>query len=555
MAVLSYSWHNADETWQSVEVAHGLVFARGHRTWEWTIDAPIRSSLHPLLFAPLFLLLKVTGLDYHWLVSLFPRILQGVISAVGDYFFFEFYRENVSHSKKIGANFALLYCANVYMNFSSSRTLINTLEMNLTNIALYFYARALTNPPAGDTPPRYFDQAMYVAVIAASFTMRMTTVLFWLPLVLYHVVTLFKRGHICQCLLLRMVPTACLVLIATVVIDSCFYGKYVIVPWNFFQLNVLQNVSTQYGHEPWHYYFTSTLLPAMNLALLHLPHGVMTSLRTTRNGGSDVIAKVCALSAFWTLAMLSLLKHKEQRFVLPVLPVLLAMAARGTRALSRKFTTAYLTANVAALAFLVTCHKIGSTNVISHLASEFESKAPNSASCHKTGILLLLPCHHTPLYSHFHHDFPIEFLQCPPALGVASGTDQILAKQRLHEADAFFADPDTWMKRKFGPDLKLNENNFVGQNASVGVEQKDGDNSAAKKRGEFISATKADDISSTNATFSHVVLYDKTSEFPVVQEFFRLNGMRRTNTFFQTPIHAEIEKYGYEITVYCKTKN
>ena len=34
-----------DETWQSVEIAHKLVFGYGHLTWEWVEG--IRSYLHP----------------------------------------------------------------------------------------------------------------------------------------------------------------------------------------------------------------------------------------------------------------------------------------------------------------------------------------------------------------------------------------------------------------------------------------------------------------------------------------------------------------------------
>ena len=43
------------------------------------------------------------------------------------------------------------------------------------------------------------------------------------------------------------------------------------VPWNFFKLNVLQDISTQYGNEPWPYYLTSTLVPCANLMLLYMP--------------------------------------------------------------------------------------------------------------------------------------------------------------------------------------------------------------------------------------------------------------------------------------------
>ncbi len=36
------TWVAADETWQSSEVAHWLVFGYGHLSWEWGKDAAIR---------------------------------------------------------------------------------------------------------------------------------------------------------------------------------------------------------------------------------------------------------------------------------------------------------------------------------------------------------------------------------------------------------------------------------------------------------------------------------------------------------------------------------
>ena len=49
MAVLSTSYHHPDETYQSVEVAHHLVFGKGYLTWEWTTENPIRSLLRMYL--------------------------------------------------------------------------------------------------------------------------------------------------------------------------------------------------------------------------------------------------------------------------------------------------------------------------------------------------------------------------------------------------------------------------------------------------------------------------------------------------------------------------
>lgn len=56
------TWYVPDEYWQSLEVAHKLVFGFGELTWEW--QKGIRSYLYPGVFAIFYSILKFTRLDY-----------------------------------------------------------------------------------------------------------------------------------------------------------------------------------------------------------------------------------------------------------------------------------------------------------------------------------------------------------------------------------------------------------------------------------------------------------------------------------------------------------
>ncbi|CAD7975428.1 unnamed protein product [Amoebophrya sp. A25] len=66
-----------DEQWQSLEIAHLVVFGKGHFTWEWdpTCHA-LRSWLHPMLFVVYYGFLQATGLSdlSPWLVAYGPRV-------------------------------------------------------------------------------------------------------------------------------------------------------------------------------------------------------------------------------------------------------------------------------------------------------------------------------------------------------------------------------------------------------------------------------------------------------------------------------------------------
>ena len=80
-AVLSHAYYVPDESWQSVEVAHGLVWpGQGLLTWE--AEAGLRSSLQSLPFVAVFRLLALLGLDTQVLPS--PTLLDLLLSIESD---------------------------------------------------------------------------------------------------------------------------------------------------------------------------------------------------------------------------------------------------------------------------------------------------------------------------------------------------------------------------------------------------------------------------------------------------------------------------------------
>jgi len=63
LALLTCSIFQPDEFFQSLEVAHNVVFGYGKLTWEWQPEVAIRSIVYPMLYAPVYWILRVTSLD------------------------------------------------------------------------------------------------------------------------------------------------------------------------------------------------------------------------------------------------------------------------------------------------------------------------------------------------------------------------------------------------------------------------------------------------------------------------------------------------------------
>lgn len=64
IALVTTTFFQPDEYFQSLEVAHHLVFGYGHLTWEWLSEKPIRSILYPGLNLPIYYALKWLKLDH-----------------------------------------------------------------------------------------------------------------------------------------------------------------------------------------------------------------------------------------------------------------------------------------------------------------------------------------------------------------------------------------------------------------------------------------------------------------------------------------------------------
>ena len=63
LALLTHSIFQPDEFFQSLEVAHHVVFGYGKLTWEWQPGVAIRSIAYPALYVPVYRILRATGLD------------------------------------------------------------------------------------------------------------------------------------------------------------------------------------------------------------------------------------------------------------------------------------------------------------------------------------------------------------------------------------------------------------------------------------------------------------------------------------------------------------
>ncbi|KAG6740816.1 hypothetical protein POTOM_056285 [Populus tomentosa] len=450
-SLLIQTYFNPDEHWQALEVAHRIVFGYGHLTWEWRKG--IRSYFHPLVFAVLYKVLALFGLDTPWFMVHAPRLLQALFSAVGDLYFYRL-------SNAIFGNFVAKWAlfsqlVNWFMFFCFNRTLSNSLETVLTLVGLYYWPCMRASPSKAPLVLRKWG----LAIAALACAIRPTSAITWVYVGLLELavtrdrlkflvlevvpIGLLKRqygallqllanlgddtaSHICQWIVVQCQKEAtqhallgALVLGLSCLLDRLMYGSWVIVPLNFLKFNFLSSGGDYYGTHKWHWYFSQGFTVML---FTFLPFSIAGNIKSKCWKLSGLIA--------WVLIVYSIQGHKEFRFVLPMLPIALMFSGYSLSVMAKSDSDTrrkgspnshmkrpskvgfaifvLLATNIPMALYMSLVHQRGTEDVMIYLSKEAQNEKVK-------GILFLMPCHATPYYSTLHYDLPMRILDCSPS--------------------------------------------------------------------------------------------------------------------------------------------
>lgn len=427
--ILVRTVHVPDEYWQSLEVAHRLAFGYGHLTWEWT--TMIRSYAYPFLISILYRALAALSLDCVPLLTMLPRVFQAVLAAYGDYAFYKWTKNKWM---------LISLCLNWYWYYCATRTLINSVETACTIVALSMF-------PWKESRAR---SVRFLWIVGFLCMTRPTAAIMWLPLCLYHIRMSSEKK-----ILLGQYVLICFTCAAISISIDCYcYGTYVLTPWRFFQVNVLGNVGSTYGvkHALWYVY---SALPV--LLGLHLFPFLFACYLILRRPALFPRESIMLVVIGWTLLVYSLLSHKEFRFILPLLPLLIytsfaclnRLNAGVTADVRKRLIALLVCSNAMTGLFFSTIHQRGTLTIMEVLRDE----VTHCANISLTDTLILTPCHSTPLYSHLHVNVPIRFLTCEPNLNNV--------KDYVDEADQFFANATGWLNDNYVNNTKVTLPTYV----------------------------------------------------------------------------------------------
>lgn len=226
-----------------------------------------------------------------------------------------------------------------------------------------------------------------------------------------------------------------------ITLDSYFHGSLLISPLEFFKVNVLEGVASNYGTHPFYWYFSNGLPAVLGINSIPL---LLAVWKIISNWGESKDQQAILTSIASTLFFYSLLPHKEFRFLLQILPLCLYLVATYLTQWSRKQSTAVVwfvaltifVANAVPAGYLGFTHQQGTIKVMNKVADIAHSYQPGQGF--KPKIFFMMPCHSTPYYSHVHANVTMRFLNCDPNL---KGADNY-----VDEVNEFYNSPMKWIR-------------------------------------------------------------------------------------------------------------
>ena len=303
------------------------------------------------------------------------------------------------------------------------------------------------------------DLYLSLAAAATACILRPTNLLIWATLSL----VLATRAPIRISSLLRAaIAAGSTVLVSSVALDRMFYGKWTLPPLRFIYFNVVQSLAVFYGQNRHDYYFTEGLPLLLTTALPFAAVGLWQALTQSDRKG---VRPALAWTVVTSVLALSLISHKEVRFLFPLIPMLHFLAAEP---LARFFGPAIrspwrakgpfaillllLFANLGIGYYTAYIHQRGVVDVMHYLRAQQEARfaSADGRSANQSGISVgfLMPCHSTPWRSHLvYSDIQAWALTCEPPLTL-SLTER---KGYLDEADVFYIDPVAWLRDNMMP--------------------------------------------------------------------------------------------------------
>jgi phosphatidylinositol glycan class B len=296
------------------------------------------------------------------------------------------------------------------------------------------------------------------------------------------------------CLLSSLISQSTFVLVTSSISDRLYFGMWTFPPYQLLHFNITQALAVFYGVNNWHYYISQGLPLLLTTYLPFVAPALWSSTSLWTAELSPRVSNIrfqLSCTIITMISTLSIVSHKEVRFIYPLLPslhILLAPhvlaffnAASYKSIIANSSVNASITiaswrrnllvllvlSNLSIGFYTALVHQRGVIDVLKFLRTEYEeihlsqrglltplegtddkfNDRYGGGDVDETFAAFLMPCHSTPWRSHLvYPNLKAWALTCEPPVHIPANTPERAAY--VDEGDVFYANPVGFLKNR-----------------------------------------------------------------------------------------------------------
>lgn len=247
-AYFSEGFFHPDEHFSTIELMHLKINPQlDQGLFGWDVDLKIRSYFQPFLYYILLAPLRVLEFNDPFIQVFLLRLFQALLFIFSfNYFLKNFLKDS---DDRFRLNLLLLTCATWFIPFVIVRTSSESLSSSLFLLALGFALKENK-----ETLLRWSFMAGLLAGLSFLARFQMGIPAFFLCLWLMFVAKKKYLELISYCVGIG-VTFAILLLV-----DFWGYGEWLSSPWNYLSENIFKSRASEFGTDPWYFYFKTILI-------------------------------------------------------------------------------------------------------------------------------------------------------------------------------------------------------------------------------------------------------------------------------------------------------
>ena len=343
-AWFSTGFYHGDEHYQLIEFAAYKMGNVSPEGLAWEFGARVRPAFQPFIAFIIIKLLQVFSIADPYIQAFILRLLTAMMALFSVRYFTRTCSYMVNpryHKAYLFLSYFLWFLPFVNVRFASE-TWSGIMLLNALAVLLNTNLRGNRNYIAG-------------VLLGLSFLFRYQNAFLAMGIFLW--LFLIEKEKILD--LLKLLAAAVVVLLLGILLDFWLYGEFTLSAWNYFYVNLVEDVASGYGTESWWNYFYSIF--RFGFFPIGIPVILAFLILTVKKPRNVFI---------WTIlpffVIHSIIAHKELRFLFPVInlvPIILLLAYQALKWDIRKWRVPGRIAIHAVAWILVAINIIGTVTV------------------------------------------------------------------------------------------------------------------------------------------------------------------------------------------------